>query len=88
MNKTLKKLLKRNIVDNFKQFLSVIFIVLLSTMIISGFMINSYTLESSVDNYFNKTNLADIWITTDNFSAEDENFFVDNKIDFNKRLYF
>ena len=57
MNKILKKLTKRNIVGNFKQFLSVIFIVLLSTMLLSGFITNSYTLKSCVDDYFEKTNV-------------------------------
>ena len=71
MNKVLKKLRSRNIKGNIKQFLSVIFIVLLATMLFSGFMTNSYTLRSCVDNYFTETNLADLWVNTDNVSAED-----------------
>lgn len=88
MNKILKKLTKRNIVGNFKQFLSVIFIVLLSTMLLSGFITSSFTLKSAINRYFENTNLADIWITTDKVTEEDEKFFQDNNIEYNKRLYF
>lgn len=88
MNKVLKKLRSRNIKGNFRQFLFVIFIVLLATMLFSGFMTNSNTLNSSVDNYFEKTNLADLWIHIDKVTEEDEQFLVDNGIEFNKRFYF
>ena len=88
MNKVLKKVRSRNIKNNFKQFLSVIFIVLLATMLFSGFMTNSYTLRSCVDNYFTETNLADLWVNTDNVSAEDELFFEENSTKYDKRLQF
>ncbi|MBR7172612.1 MAG: ABC transporter permease [Clostridia bacterium] len=88
MNKVLKKLRSRNIKGNIKQFLSVIFIVLLATMLFSGFMTNSHTLNSSIDNYFEKTNLADLWVHTDKVTEEDEKFLIDNDIEFNKRFYF
>lgn len=57
-------------------------------MLLTGFITSSYTLNSCIDNYFKETNLADIWITTDRVTKEDEQFFVDENIDFNKRLYF
>lgn len=88
MNKVLKKLRSRNIKGNIKQFLSVIFIVLLATMLFSGFMTNSHTLSSSVDNYFENTNLADLWVHTDKVTEDDEQFLIDNEIEFNKRFYF
>ena len=88
MNKVLKKVRSRNIKSNFKQFLSVIFIVLLATMLFSGFMTNSFTLKSCVDNYFTETNLADIWVNTDKVSTEDEAFFEANTTKFDKRLQF
>ena len=88
MNKVLKKVRSRNIKSNFKQFLSVIFIVLLATMLFTGFMTNSFTLKSCVDNYFEKTNLADLWVNTDNVSAQDEAFFESNTTKFDKRLQF
>ena len=88
MNKVLKKVRSRNIKSNFKQFLSVIFIVLLATMLFSGFMTNSFTLKSCVDNYFTETNLADLWVNTDKVSTEDEAFFEANTTKFDKRLQF
>lgn len=88
MNKVLKKVRSRNIKSNFKQFLSVIFIVLLATMLFSGFMTNSFTLKTCVDNYFTETNLADLWVNTDKVSAEDEAFFEANTTKFDKRLQF
>ena len=88
MNKILNRIRKRTIKSNLKQFLSVIFIVLLASMLFSGFMTNSYTLKSSVNNYFKNTNLADLWLTVDGVRQEDEKFLKDNEIDFNKRLYF
>ena len=88
MNKILNRIRKRNIKSNLKQFLSVIFIVLLASMLFSGFMTNSYILKTSVKNYFEKTNLADLWLTVDDVRQEDEKFLKNNEIDFNKRLYF
>ncbi len=88
MNKVLKKIRSRNIKSNFKQFLSVIFIVLLASMLFSGFMTSSFTLNSCVQNYFAETNLADIWVNTDNVSPEDDAFFEANTTKFDKRLEF
>lgn len=87
IDKILKKLRKRNLQTNFKQFLSVILIVLLSVTLFSGFIVNSYTLEKSVDRYFEKTNLADVWITTSNISEADEIFYDSTDLVYSKRLY-
>jgi len=75
VKKTFDKLLKRNIFSNFKQFLSIVIIVFLATTLLSGFIVNSYTLENGVNNYFKDSNLADAWIYVDNISNEDEQFF-------------
>lgn len=83
-----RRLTARTIKTNFKQFLSVILIVLLSTMLLSGFITNSRTLGSSIENYFNDTNLADIWVYASEISEDDENFLKENDIKFNKRLSF
>lgn len=87
MNEALKKLRSRNLQANFKQFLSVILIVFLSVMLFSGFVTNSHTLSKSVDKYFEKTNLADVWVYTDRVTAEDESFFSKNQIDYCNRLF-
>ncbi len=87
MDKIFRKLLTRNISENIKQFISVIVIVFLCTMLLSGFIVNSNTLNKSVDRYFNETRLADLWVYTDKVTAEDEKFYSDNNLDYDKRLY-
>lgn len=86
MKKTLNKLLKRNIISNFKQFLSIVVIVFLCMTLLSGFMTNSNTLERSVNKYFEETNLADAWLYVDGITDEDEEFFETNDIEYEKRL--
>lgn len=88
MKKTLNKLLKRNIISNFKQFLSIVVIVFLSMTLLSGFITNANTLECSVERYFEETNLADAWLYVDGVTSQDEEFFVKNQIDYEKRLEF
>lgn len=88
MKKTLNKLLRRNIIDNIKQFLSIIVIVFLATTLFSGFLVNSNTLEKAVNNYFKDTKLADAWLYVDKISQEDEDFFAQNEINYEKRLEF
>ncbi len=88
MNKILKKLRSRNLQTNFKQFLSVILIVFLSVTLLSGFIVNSHILDKSINKYFEEANLADLWVYTDKITAEDEQFYVSNKIVSEKRFYF
>ncbi len=87
INKIFSKLTVRNIKSNIKQFLSVIVIVLLSTMLLSGFITNSFTLKKSINNYFDKTNLADIWAYVDGVTDDDRSFFENNEIEYGERLY-
>lgn len=87
MDKIFRKLLTRNIKDNLKQFISVIVIVFLCTMLLSGFIVNSNTLNKSVDRYFDETRLADLWVYTDKVTSEDEKFYEDNGFNYDKRLY-
>lgn len=88
MNKVLRKLTKRTILSNFKQFLSVIVIVFLSSMLLSGFVTNYYMLNNTITSYFEKTNLADAWAYVDGISREDEEFFELNDINYDKRFYY
>lgn len=88
MKKILKKVRSRNIKSNFKQFISVIFIMLLATMLFSGFITNSYTLKSCVNNYFETTNFANLWVNTNNISVQDEEFYNNNFEKYDKRLKF
>ena len=87
MNKIFKKLRFRTIKSNFKQFLSVIFIVLLATMLLSGFVTNSHMLNNTVNTYFKDTNLADLWVQTDNVSTADEEFYKSLNLKYDKRFY-
>lgn len=88
MNKAFKKFKFRNIRSNIKQFISVIIIVFLSTMLLSGFIVNASTLSSSVNRFYAETNFADMWLYVDGVTQEDENFFESQNIKYNKRLYF
>lgn len=87
MNKILKRLRSRNLQANFKQFLSVILIVFLSVTLLSGFIVNSRSLDTSIDRYFEKTNLANIWVGTSEVSAEDEVFYDSLEESYSKRLF-
>ena len=87
MNKILKRLRSRNLQANFKQFLSVILIVFLSVTLLSGFIVNSRSLDTSIDRYFEKTNLANIWVGTSEVSAEDEVFYDSLDESYSKRLF-
>lgn len=87
MKKIFRKLLVRNIRANIKQFLSVILIVLLSTMLLSGFIVNSSTLDKSISNYFADTKLADLWVYTDKVTDADEEFYASCTESYSKRLY-
>lgn len=88
MNKIFRKLLVRNIGANIKQFLSVILIIFLSTTLLSGFITNSCMLDKSINNYFNDTNLANLWVYTDKVSDSDEDFYNTLDAKYSKRLYF
>ena len=87
MNKIFSKLTLRNIKSNIKQFLSVILIVFLSTMLLCGFIVNSSTLEHTINRYFEENNLADLWLYVDKVTEEDKNFFVENQIEFDERFH-
>jgi len=87
MNKTLKKIRWRNIKANMKQFLSVVLIMLLSTTLLFGFIVNASTLKSAVNEYFEKTNLADVWVYTDKITDADRTFFSVNSNEYTERLY-
>lgn len=87
MNKIFRKLTARTFLNNIKLFLSVILIVFLSSMLLSGFICNYKILDNTINTYFEKTNLADLWFYVDNVSNSDEEFFNSSKIEYDKRLY-
>ena len=87
MDKLFRKLTFRTIKSNIKQFLSVILIVFLGVTLLSGFITNSQMLKKSIDTYFDDTRLAKTWLNVDSVSEADEAFFVENEIEYDKRLY-
>ena len=87
IEKTLRKLKKRNVQSNLKQFLAVILISFLSTVLLLGFVINWWTLKKSVDTFYSKTNLPNLWLGVDGITEEDEAFFDENNYTIDKRLY-
>ena len=89
MGKIFKKLTFRTIGSNFRQFLSVILIVFLASMLMSGFLTNYSTLNNCINTYFSKTKLADCWLDVSAFSEQDNDFFKSiDGISYSKRLYF
>ncbi len=90
-DKIFRKLTRRTIRDNFKQFLSVILIVFLGTMLLSGFIANSSTLSSSVDRYFEKTCLAKTWLYVSGINDDDIAFYDElsstSNFQYQERLY-
>ena len=87
MNKILRIIRWRNIKANLKQFLSVILIMFLSTTLLFGFIVNSNTLDNTINSYFDKTNLADLWVYTDKVTDADKVFFEENSLKYTERLY-
>ncbi len=88
MNNIFRKLTVRNIKSNLRQFLSVILIVLLGSMLMAGFITNSYSLEKSVNAYFEDTNLADMWVYVSAVDDDDIAFYDSIEgITYDERLY-
>lgn len=87
MNKIFRKLTLRNIKLNLKQFASVILIVFLGVMLLSGFITNSYMFKKSINKYFEDTNLAKTWLYVSKVTDEDRDFFKSQNISFDERLY-
>ena len=87
MNKILRVIRWRNIKANIKQFLSVILIMFLSTTLLFGFIVNSKTLQNTIDSYFAETNLADLWIYTDQVTDEDRLFLETEQLKYTERFY-
>ena len=87
MNSVFKKLTIRTFFSNFKQFLSVILIVFMASMLLSGFITNYYMFDNAITTYFDKTNLADLWFYVEGVDENDEQFFSNLGVEYEKRLY-
>lgn len=67
----LKKKLMRDLRGNFSQFFVIFLMVLLSVMVFAGVHAYMDGMRISGDEIYEKYNLADMWLTSEGFSAED-----------------
>lgn len=86
MKGILNKFRKRNIQTNLPHFILVIFIVAVSVCLITGLFISHLTLSHSINNFYQESNLPNLWIEADGVTHEDEEFFA--KYDYSKRYVF
>ncbi len=66
----LRKML-RDMKSNKTQFISIFLMAILGVLIYSGMNAEWYGMKKEVDQYYDKTNLPDIWIMSQNFTSED-----------------
>lgn len=69
--KTLNKKLYRDIKLNKSQFITIFLMVFLGVFVFSGIHAYMDGMKASGDNYYEKNNFQDIWLTGENFSKED-----------------
>ena len=87
MNGVLNKFRKRNIQTNILHFTLVIFVVAVSVCLITGLLINYLTLNRSVNQFYNNSNLPNLYIETNQVSAVDDNFYS-SRFEYSKRYKF
>lgn len=58
----LKKKMLRDIINYKVQFLSIFLMALIGVMVFNGMYIDTTSFETTIDNYYNETNMADGWI--------------------------
>lgn len=83
----LLKIMGRDIRKNILQYLSMIIITMLSVTLFCGFISNAETLRTTVRNYYEETNLADIIVQYSLISNEDKQFIESLNVDFEYRFY-
>ncbi len=87
MSRVLNKFRKRNIQANFLHFALVVFVVAVSVCLITGLVINYLTLSKSVDAFYTKSNLPNLWLQTSGVSSDDEDF-LSSRFEYDKRFRF
>lgn len=63
---------RRDILKNWKQFLTIIVIAALAVCLFCGFIANADVLKNRVDRLYNGGNIADVWVYTGAYDASDE----------------
>lgn len=69
--KVLRKARLREIVGNYKSFLSIILIAALCVALFTGLYANYKNFEIRVDEFYEKTNMADYFVTTKSYDKDD-----------------
>ena len=87
MKGVLNKFRKRNIQTNILHFTLVIFVVAVSVCLITGLFINYLTLNRSVNQFYNNSNLPNLWIETNQISTVDDSFYS-SRFEYTKRYKF
>ncbi len=86
-NNLMLKMTLRDISKNWLQYLSMIIITFLAVTLFCGFISNTLTLEKTVNDFYKKSNLADLTVQTTIISDEDKSFLENLGIDVEYRLY-
>lgn len=89
-NSLLFKKAKRDIVKNWKQFLAIIAMGGIAVTLFVGLLSNASSIQGRVDSLYKSGNLADIWVTTSAYDADDMSFLKTTfpDADVEERLYF
>ena len=72
VKKLLAKIGLRELKNNWKQFLAIIAIGSIAVTLFVGLMANADNFESRVQKTFDNGNMADLWVTTQNYDQRDE----------------
>lgn len=81
------KMTRRDIIKNILQYLSMIIITMLSVTLFCGFISNAETLKKTVNDYYEKSSLADIVVQFSALSNEDKDFFKTLGAGYEYRIY-
>lgn len=81
------KLTIREIKKNWFSYLAMIVITLLAVTLFTGFIANTKTLNSTIDNYYELSNFCDLYTYTTNITEEDKEFYDNLGVDYEYRLY-
>lgn len=88
--KVLRKARIREILGNYKSFLSIILIATLCVALFTGLYANYKNFEIRVDDFYEQTNMADYFVTTKSYDSNDLNHMksdIEGITDIERRIY-
>ena len=62
----------RDMKNHLGQFISIFIMAFLASFVFSGINAEWYGMQTEVENFYQETNLADIWLIASSFNSEDE----------------